>query len=199
MMPRWNPAGTPRLAVVFNVQGSEFIFLLVVALIILGPEKLPDAIRKFGRAYAEFKKMANGFQGEIRSALDEPLRELRETGDLMRSATNFDLGAIFSGTATDQVAAPAADDAPTDAAVTDAAVTDSGLNFGTTTPRRTRAEADATIDASDGSAANDEVNDSGLNFGSASPRRSRTPSAQSSPAGVDDAVGSSLEPGDAVE
>lgn len=192
MMPRWNPAGTPRLAVVFNVQGSEFIFLLVVALIILGPEKLPDAIRKFGRAYAEFKKMANGFQGEIRSALDEPLRELRETGDLMRSATNFDLGAIISGTATDQVAAPAAEAAPTDAAATD-----SGLNFGTTTPRRTRAE--ATIDASDGSAANDEVNDSGLNFGSASPRRSRTPSAQSSPAGVDDAVGSSLEPGDAVE
>ena len=194
MMPRWNPAGTPRLAVVFNVQGSEFIFLLVVALIILGPEKLPDAIRKFGRAYAEFKKMANGFQGEIRSALDEPLRELRETGDLMRSATNFDLGAIISGTATDQVAAPAADAAPTDTVATD-----SGLNFGTTTPRRTRAEAGATIDASDGAVASDEVNDSGLNFGSAAPRRSRTPSAQSSPTGVDDTVGSGVEPGDAVE
>ena len=81
----------------FNVQGSEFLFLLVVALIVLGPEKLPDAVRKAGRAYAEFKKMANGFQGEIRSALDEPMREFRETGDAMRAAANFDLGGVLSG------------------------------------------------------------------------------------------------------
>jgi sec-independent protein translocase protein TatB len=82
---------------VFNIQGSEFIFLLVVALIVLGPEKLPDAVRKAGRAYAEFKKMANGFQGEIRSALDEPMREFRETGDAMRAAANFDFGGVLGG------------------------------------------------------------------------------------------------------
>lgn len=75
----------------FNVQGSELIFLLLIALIVLGPEKLPDAVRKFGRTYAEFKKMANGFQGELKQALDEPLRELKGTADALRSAANFDL------------------------------------------------------------------------------------------------------------
>ncbi len=48
----------------FNIQGSELIFLLLVALVILGPEKLPDAVRKFTKAYTEFRKMANGFQGK---------------------------------------------------------------------------------------------------------------------------------------
>ncbi|MDO8362152.1 MAG: Sec-independent protein translocase protein TatB [Actinomycetota bacterium] len=75
----------------FNVQGSELIFLLLIALVVLGPEKLPDAVRKFGKGYAEFKKMANGFQGELRQALDEPLRELRDTADAVRDAAKFDI------------------------------------------------------------------------------------------------------------
>ena len=70
----------------FNIQGSELIFLLLVALVILGPEKLPDAVRKFTKAYTEFRKMANGFQGELKQVLDEPMRELRETADAMRDA-----------------------------------------------------------------------------------------------------------------
>lgn len=81
----------PRLADVFNVQGSELIFLLLIALVVLGPEKLPEAVRKFTKAYSEFKKMANGFQGEFRQVLDEPMRELRETANLVRDAAKFDL------------------------------------------------------------------------------------------------------------
>jgi len=77
---------------VFNVQGSELIFLLLIALIVLGPEKLPDAVRKFGKTYAEFKKMANGFQGELKQALDEPLRELKGTADALKAAASFDDG-----------------------------------------------------------------------------------------------------------
>jgi sec-independent protein translocase protein TatB len=84
------PRVAPRLADVFNVQGSELIFLLLVALVVLGPEKLPEAVRKFTKAYAEFKKMANGFQGEFRQVLDEPMRELRETANAVRDATKFD-------------------------------------------------------------------------------------------------------------
>ena len=76
----------------FNIQGSELIFLLLVALVVLGPEKLPDAVRKFTKAYTEFKKMANGFQGEFRQVLDEPMRELRETANLVRDAAKFEIG-----------------------------------------------------------------------------------------------------------
>jgi sec-independent protein translocase protein TatB len=74
----------------FNLSGSEIVFLLLIALIVLGPEKLPEAVRKFGKAYAEFKKMSSGFQSELKTALDEPMREMRETAEAFKKAANFD-------------------------------------------------------------------------------------------------------------
>ena len=74
----------------FNLRGSEIVFLLLIALIVLGPEKLPEAVRKFGKAYAEFKKMSTGFQSELKTALDEPMREMRETAEAFKKAANFD-------------------------------------------------------------------------------------------------------------
>jgi sec-independent protein translocase protein TatB len=74
----------------FNLSGSEIIFLLLLALIVLGPEKLPEAVRRFGKAYAEFKKMSTGFQSELKTALDEPMREMRETAEAFKKAVNFD-------------------------------------------------------------------------------------------------------------
>ena len=119
----------------FNIQGSEMIFLLLVALIILGPEKLPDAVRKFGRLYGEFKKMANGFQGEIRSALDEPMRELRDTANLVREAARFDI--MGSGPQADTVPEPgsAVPAVPGSAVPATPVATEPGLNFGSAHPR----------------------------------------------------------------
>ena len=77
----------------FNLSGSEIVFLLLMGLVVLGPDRLPDAMRRAGKAYAEFKKMSTGFQSEMRSALDEPLRELRETADLAKNAAMFDFTA----------------------------------------------------------------------------------------------------------
>ncbi len=75
----------------FNFSGSEIVFLLLLALIVLGPEKLPEAIRKFGKTYAEFKKVTTGFQTELKQALDEPMREMRETADLFKQAASLDV------------------------------------------------------------------------------------------------------------
>lgn len=72
----------------FNLQGSEIIVILLLALVVLGPEKLPDAVRRFTRTYAELKKMSSGFQSELKSALDEPMREMRETANLVRDAAD---------------------------------------------------------------------------------------------------------------
>jgi len=150
---------------VFNIQGSEIIFLLLIALIVLGPEKLPDAIRKFGRAYAEFKKMANGFQGELKQALDEPMRELKDTADAMRAAVNFD--------ADDSGIAPVDPGAPPEAPPVKR---EQGLNFGTANPRRKdgAAKDGAANDgaAKDGAAA-PAARPQGLNFGTANPQRTR--------------------------
>ncbi len=72
----------------FNLQGSEIIVILLIALVVLGPEKLPDAVRKFTQTYSELKKMSSGFQSELKSALDEPMREMRSTANMVRDAAD---------------------------------------------------------------------------------------------------------------
>jgi sec-independent protein translocase protein TatB len=74
---------------VFNLQGSELIIILLLALVVLGPEKLPEAMRKAGRMYADLKKMASGFQEEFRSAIEEPMTEMRSTANLLRDSADF--------------------------------------------------------------------------------------------------------------
>jgi sec-independent protein translocase protein TatB len=149
---------------VFNLQGSEIIFLLLIALVVLGPEKLPDAIRKFGRAYAEFKKMANGFQGELKQALDEPMRELKDTADAMRNAVNFtdDPANAPAATATDPTIPAAAAAAPPKR--------EAGLNFGSANPRRTTTDDDSADAAPAAAPAADAPKPGGLNFGAAARR-----------------------------
>lgn len=73
----------------FNFQGSELIIILLLALVVLGPEKLPEAMRRLGRFYADLKKMSTGFQEEFRSAVDEPTRELRDTANTLRDSLDF--------------------------------------------------------------------------------------------------------------
>ena len=54
---------------------AEILVILVVALIVLGPKKLPEAGRQVGKAIAEVRKWSQGFQDEIKSAMDpEPTR-----------------------------------------------------------------------------------------------------------------------------
>ena len=61
---------------------------MLLALVVLGPEKLPDAVRRFSKTYGELKKMGSGFQTELKSALDEPMREMRETAQMVRDAAD---------------------------------------------------------------------------------------------------------------
>lgn len=73
------------------MSGSEIIFIMLLALVVLGPEKLPEIMRRAGRAYGEFKRMSSSFQDEFRAQIDEPMREMRDTADLIRR--NVDVGA----------------------------------------------------------------------------------------------------------
>ena len=88
----------------FNLSGSEIVVILLLALVVLGPEKLPDAIRRAGRTYAELKKMGNSFQAEMKSVLDEPMKEMRETADLLKKSMDFTDGEL-TGEADDAAAA----------------------------------------------------------------------------------------------
>ena len=54
----------------FNVGGGEIIVIMLLALIVLGPQRLPDAARQIGKTMGELRRLSNGFQNEVRSALD---------------------------------------------------------------------------------------------------------------------------------
>lgn len=53
-----------------NLGGGEILVIMLVALLVLGPSKLPDAARQLGKAVAEFRKVSGGFQRELRAALE---------------------------------------------------------------------------------------------------------------------------------
>ncbi|MDA2954919.1 MAG: Sec-independent protein translocase protein TatB [Actinomycetota bacterium] len=69
----------------FNMTGSEVMFLLIIGLVVLGPEKLPDAIRRVGRLYAELKRMSSGVQTDFRKVMEEPLKEMMNTTNTVKS------------------------------------------------------------------------------------------------------------------
>jgi sec-independent protein translocase protein TatB len=56
---------------VFNVGGGEVLVILLVVLIVLGPDKLPETARKIGNIMGEVRRMSAGFQNEMRSALED--------------------------------------------------------------------------------------------------------------------------------
>ena len=53
-----------------SVGMPELIIILVIALIIFGPRKLPELGRSLGKSIGEFKKASN----ELRHTLDEEIR-----------------------------------------------------------------------------------------------------------------------------
>jgi len=49
---------------------AEILVILVVALIVLGPKRLPEAGRQIGRFVAEVRHWSSAVQAEIRDAID---------------------------------------------------------------------------------------------------------------------------------
>src|SRR4051812_43264890 len=47
----------------------EIMVILVVALLVLGPSKLPDAAKQAGRALAEFRQWSGGIKAEMKDAV----------------------------------------------------------------------------------------------------------------------------------
>ncbi|NNC79974.1 MAG: twin-arginine translocase subunit TatB [Acidimicrobiales bacterium] len=64
-----------------NVGGWEVLMILLVALIVLGPTRLPEAARQLGRVLKEARKISTGFQREFREALRDPVGEAVRDAD----------------------------------------------------------------------------------------------------------------------
>ena len=70
-----------------NLGGGEILVILLVGLLVLGPQRLPAVGRQVGRVITEIRKVSRGFQEEFRAAIDDPLgeAEARTRGARLRS------------------------------------------------------------------------------------------------------------------
>jgi TatA/E family protein of Tat protein translocase len=59
----------------FGIGMPEMILILAIALIVIGPKKLPDLAKSLGRAMREFKKATNEFKETMQ--IDSELTEVK--------------------------------------------------------------------------------------------------------------------------
>ncbi len=52
-----------------NLGMPEMIFIVLMALILFGPKKLPELARQLGKAMAEFKKASNEFKSQLETEM----------------------------------------------------------------------------------------------------------------------------------
>jgi Tat protein translocase TatB subunit len=76
-----------------NLGTGELLVIFLVALIVLGPSKLPEAARQAGKMMAELRRLSSGFQDEMRQAMREPPPTLPPLPPESPSAPEADAGA----------------------------------------------------------------------------------------------------------
>jgi len=57
---------------VFGIGMPELLIVLAVALLVLGPKKLPEIARSLGRGMAEFRRASTELRNTLSAPLDEP-------------------------------------------------------------------------------------------------------------------------------
>jgi sec-independent protein translocase protein TatB len=83
--------GGKRRALVYTgpmlgIGTPEFMIIAVVALIVLGPERLPEVMRKVGQFYRQARELATQYTTEAQRMFDEGMREVEEVGTTINSA-----------------------------------------------------------------------------------------------------------------
>jgi sec-independent protein translocase protein TatA len=88
-----------------SIGMPELVIILVIALIIFGPRKLPELGRSLGKSIGEFKKASN----ELRSTLEDEIR-VEEQKDQRAKTQAEQQSAIDGAAAMTPPAAPADSD-----------------------------------------------------------------------------------------
>ena len=63
----------------FNIGMPELIVMLIVAILVIGPKRLPEVANALGKGLAEFKRAMNNVKEELK--LDEVRNDVNEMKD----------------------------------------------------------------------------------------------------------------------
>jgi len=68
----------------FGIGGGELLFIIFIALMLFGSDKIPDVARTMGKAMAQFKNATNEIKSEIQkgaesNGLNSSMKELTAT------------------------------------------------------------------------------------------------------------------------
>ncbi len=81
----------------FGIGGGELIFIIFIALMLFGSEKIPDVARTMGKALAQFKNATNEIKSEIHKGvesqgLNTSMKELTSTftNEVEKAKSNLD-------------------------------------------------------------------------------------------------------------
>jgi TatA/E family protein of Tat protein translocase len=91
----------------FGIGMPEMLLILAIALIVIGPKKLPDLAKSLGRAMREFKKATNEFKEtmQIDNELSEVKKAFNDINDDVKDAVDPKLATEkkpANGTQTDE-------------------------------------------------------------------------------------------------
>ena len=59
----------------FNIGMPELMLIMVVALVVLGPKRLPDVARQLGKAVQQFKKATMDLQSALEQEPPEDIKQ----------------------------------------------------------------------------------------------------------------------------
>jgi TatA/E family protein of Tat protein translocase len=121
----------------------HLIVIFIVALVVFGPEKIPELARNLGKIMAEFRRVT----GDLRTTFEGHLRDLEREADTRRIAAPAAASAVMTpvatpatATSTDAQAAPAAPGTVTSKPPNSAAIADPAGNH--SAPEATNAAPD---------------------------------------------------------
>jgi len=73
-----------------NVGFQEIVIILILALVVFGPKRLPEIGKSLGQGLREFKKMSNELTSSLNSIGDEPEEPRRKYQEEVESKEGDD-------------------------------------------------------------------------------------------------------------
>jgi TatA/E family protein of Tat protein translocase len=84
-------------------HGSEWLIILVLAVLFFGADKLPKLARGLGKSLGEFKKAKEDFEKEVHAAANEPEVKKPEQQNLISGNVPTPVAPVNTATSVDEL------------------------------------------------------------------------------------------------